>query len=56
MRPWQLLGAERTEQLIELIVPVADRLLALIDGTAGPNWMPAARLRRAPAATPVELG
>lgn len=56
VRPWQLLGADRTEQLIELIVPVADRLLSLIDGTAGPNWMPAARLRRAPHATPVTLG
>jgi hypothetical protein len=54
--PWRLLGEERTTALIELIVPVADRLLALVDATAGPNWMPAARLRRAEAARPVALG
>ncbi len=53
--PWQLLGLERTTALIDLVVPVADRLLARIDATAGPNWMPAARLRRAPAARPVTL-
>ena len=53
--PWQVLGAARTTELIDLVVPVADRLLARIDATAGPNWMPAARLRRAAAARPVTL-
>jgi hypothetical protein len=53
--PWQHLGADRTLQLVELIAPVADRLLARVDETAGPNWMPAARLRRADAARPVTL-
>lgn len=53
--PWQLLGEARTEAFVELVRPVADRLLARVDATAGPNWMPAARLRRAPGATPVTL-
>lgn len=53
--PWQHLGATRTLALIELVAPVADRLLHRVDATAGPNWMPAARLRRAEAAPPVTL-
>lgn len=53
--PWQHLGADRTLQLVELIAPVADRLLERVNQTAGPNWMPAARLRRADAARPVTL-
>jgi len=51
--PWQLLGDERTNVFIELVAPVGDRLLERVNETAGPNWMPAARLRRAAAATPV---
>lgn len=51
--PWQLLGVERTDAFIELVAPVGDRLLERVNVTAGPNWMPAARLRRAAAATPV---
>lgn len=53
--PWQHLGDARSEALIDLVLPVADRLLSLVDATAGPNWMPAARLRRAAAARPVTL-
>ncbi|MGH3626642.1 MAG: SCO6745 family protein [Mycobacteriales bacterium] len=45
-RPWQLLGSERTEQLLALVEPVGDRLLARINDTAGTEWMPAARTRR----------
>jgi hypothetical protein len=45
-RSWQPLGVERTEALCDLVEPIGERLLALIDETAGPNWMPAARERR----------
>jgi hypothetical protein len=48
-RAWRLLGATRTEQLLQLVEPVGPRLLARIDETAGPEWMPAARERRASA-------
>lgn len=53
--PWRLVGAERTQAFVDLVAPVADRLLELVNRTAGPNWMPAARLRRADAARPVTL-
>ena len=42
-RPWELLGEQRTQELIELIEPVGERLVHRIDVTAGPGWMPAAR-------------
>ena len=45
-RAWRLLGRERTEAYLDLVEPVGSRLLARIDDTAGPEWMPAARLRR----------
>lgn len=45
-RAWRLLGAERTHEFLDLIEPVGERLLARIDATAGPEWMPAARRRR----------
>ena len=45
-RTWQLLGLERTTALLDLVEPVGERLLARIDQTAGPEWMPAARVRR----------
>jgi hypothetical protein len=48
-RAWRLLGARRTEQLLALVEPVGPRLLARMDETAGSEWMPAARERRAPA-------
>ncbi|MEX0846423.1 MAG: hypothetical protein WD023_01495 [Ilumatobacteraceae bacterium] len=45
-RAWRHLGADRTRALCELVTPVAPRLMARIDQTAGPDWMPAARPRR----------
>ncbi|GAA1774489.1 hypothetical protein GCM10009795_020690 [Nocardioides hankookensis] len=45
-RPWRLLGLERTEALIDLLAPYGGRLVTRIDETAGPQWMPAARLPR----------
>ena len=42
---WRHLGAETTRRFCELIEPVGERLLARIDATAGPRWMPAARAR-----------
>ena len=43
---WQTFGEEHTLRYLELVEPVGERLLARIDETAGPNWMPAARRRR----------
>ncbi len=43
---WRLLGEATTLRFLELVEPVGERLLARIDETAGPNWMPAARERR----------
>jgi flagellar motor protein MotB len=43
---WRSAGAELSQQFIDLIEPIGERLLERIDNTAGPNWMPAARLRR----------
>ncbi|KQW52777.1 hypothetical protein ASC77_00185 [Nocardioides sp. Root1257] len=45
-RPWRLLGLERTQALIDLVAPYGARLVTRIDDTAGPQWMPAARLPR----------
>jgi hypothetical protein len=42
--PWQHLGAERTAELQALMDEAGPTLLARIDDTAGPNWMPAGRL------------
>ena len=46
-RAWRMLGEERTLAFLELVEPVGQRFLDRIDLTAGPNWMPAARDRRA---------
>lgn len=43
---WRTVGLETSQRLLNLIEPVGDVLLKRIDDTAGPNWMPAARLRR----------
>lgn len=43
---WRHLGAECTQRFLDLVEPVGDLLVARIDETAGPNWMPAARERR----------
>jgi hypothetical protein len=45
-RVWRVLGHARTQELLDLVEPVGERLLARIDATAGPEWMPAARERR----------
>jgi hypothetical protein len=45
-RAWRTLGESRTLEFLELVEPVGERLLARIDQTAGPEWMPAARPRR----------
>ena len=44
--PWRAYGAAPTDAYIDLVEPLGARLLARIDETAGPNWMPAARDRR----------
>lgn len=44
-RCWQELGEERTRAFLALVEPVGDRLVQHIQDTAGPNWMPAARVR-----------
>jgi hypothetical protein len=45
---WRHLGEDATRRFVELIEPVSGRFVERIDGTAGPNWMPAARDRVAP--------
>ncbi len=45
--PWRLAGRHVTTRFLDLVEPVGDRLLARVDATAGPNWMPAARTSRA---------
>lgn len=44
---WRMLGEATTVRFLDMVEPVGERLLARIDETAGPNWMPAARERRA---------
>jgi hypothetical protein len=44
---WRTLGAELTTTYLQLVEPIGARLLARIDSTAGTEWMPAARTRRA---------
>ncbi len=46
-KAWRHLGADATTRYAELIEPVGQRLLDRIDATAGPDWMPAAREKRA---------
>ena len=42
-RCWELLGIDRTEAFCTLVEEVGEALVARIDATAGPQWMPAAR-------------
>jgi len=42
-RCWEQLGTARTEAFCALVEPVGEALVARIDLTAGPQWMPAAR-------------
>lgn len=44
--PWKVLGEDVTSEFLSLIEPVGDVFVERIDGTAGDNWMPAARPRR----------
>ena len=41
--PWQHLGEQRMTELLALMDEAGPTLLARIDETAGPNWMPAGR-------------
>ncbi len=43
--PWQHLGEGRCRALLDAIEPAGARLMARVDATAGPNWMPAGRGR-----------
>jgi hypothetical protein len=43
--PWRQFGHQSTIELVDLIAPVSERLMARVDATAGPNWMPAGRIR-----------
>lgn len=45
-RAWRALGESQTVRYVKLVEPVGERLLARIDETAGPKWMPAGRTRR----------
>ena len=45
--PWKLLGLERTEALADRLEPPCEVLLERVDLTAGPNYQPASRIRRA---------
>ncbi len=45
--PWRLFGADLSARFVDLVQPVTDVLVARIDATAGPNWMPAGRHRKA---------
>lgn len=42
---WEAVGEDTTRAFCELIEPHHDALVARIDATAGPRWMPAARSR-----------
>jgi len=44
---WQLLGEERTLAFLAAVEPVGEALIERVDVTAGPEWMPAGRTRRA---------
>ena len=46
--PWRAYGAAATDAFVALMAEPGEALLARIDETAGPNWMPAARERRTP--------
>ncbi len=43
---WELAGEEVTVALCELIEPHHEAVIARVDATAGPNWMPASRVAR----------
>ncbi len=43
---WELAGEDVSVELCELIEPHHDAVIARIDNTAGPDWMPASRVAR----------
>lgn len=43
--PWELLGEQRSRWFAETFEPPCELLLSRVDGTAGPNYQPASRLR-----------
>jgi len=43
--PWQHLGLDLCEAFLQAVEPVGPTLMARVDATAGPNWMPAGRSR-----------
>jgi hypothetical protein len=45
-QPWRTLGEHETRRVLDVSEPAGDRLMARVDETAGPEWMPAARERR----------
>lgn len=45
-RTWETFGLADSRKFLDLIEPIGEKLLDRIDETAGPNWMPAARLPR----------
>ena len=45
VRPWQLLGRDRSRRFAEDLEPPCELLLRRVDETAGPNYQPASRLR-----------
>lgn len=47
VEPWKQLGVDLTKRFLALVEPVGPRLMERVDATAGPNWMPAGRDRRA---------
>ena len=51
-RAWQHLGDDATRTFLDLVEPVGPTLMARVDATAGPDWMPAGR-DRPPAATSI---
>jgi len=45
--PWELVGESTSLRFAELLEPPCELLLRRVDETAGPNYQPASRLRRA---------
>ena len=43
--PWRALGTKGTERFLSVVEPAGERLMARVDATAGPSWMPAGRDR-----------
>lgn len=46
IEPWQRLGWDRSRELLDVLDRAGERLMARVDATAGPLWMPAGRPRK----------